>query len=86
MGKKAKKLASALQKENEALINKYNPNINMEDDKVTLEIPYNELLRDLTLQIQKDILTYSSNNALPLCEYLDHNIENYVQWLLLRQK
>jgi hypothetical protein len=87
MGKKAKKLALALHKENEALVKKYNPDIVIEDDKVKVEVSYNELLRDLTMQIEKDILDYSHDNALPLCEYLDYNnSENFVKWLLSRQK
>ena len=87
MGKKAKKLASALHEENEALVKKYNPDIVTEDDKVKVELSYEELLRDLTMQIEKDILDYSRDNALPLCEYLDYNnSENFVKWLLSRQK
>lgn len=87
MGKKAKKLALALHQENEALAKKYNPDIVMEDDKVKVELSYEELLRDLTMQIEKDILDYSRDNALPLCEYLDYNnSENFVKWLLSRQK
>ena len=87
MGKKAKKLASALHKENEALAKKYNPDIVMEDDQVKLKLTYNDLVRNLTMQIEKAILDYSSDNALPLCEYLDYNnSENFVKWLLSRQK
>ena len=85
MGKKAKKLAFALHKENEALTKKYNPDIKLEDDQVKLEIPYEELLKELSMQIEKDICDYSFKNALPLCEYLDYdNTENYVKWLLSR--
>lgn len=85
MGKKATKLASALRKENEALTKKYNPDIKLEDDQVKLKIPYDELLKELIMQIEKDICNYSSENALPLCEYLDYaNTENYVKWLLSR--
>ena len=87
MGKKAKKLASALHKENEALVKKYNPDIINEDDKLKVEVSYDGLLRNLTIQIEKDILDYSHKNALPLCEYLDYNnSENFVKWLLSRQK
>lgn len=86
MGKKAKKLAFALDQEHEALKKKYNPDINLEDDQVKLAIPYEELLKELSMQIEKDIYDYSSKNALPLCEYLDYaNTENYVKWLLSRQ-
>ena len=87
MGKKAKKLASALRKENEALVKKYNPDIVTEDYKVKLGSPYDELVKNLTIQIEKDILDYSDDNALPLCEYLDYNnSENFVKWLLSKQK
>jgi hypothetical protein len=87
MGKKAKKLASALHRENEALVKKYNPDIVMEDDKVKVGLSHNELLKNLTMQIEKDILDYSRNSALPLCEYLDYsNSENFVKWVLSRQK
>ena len=87
MGKQAKKLASALHKENEELAKKYNPEIVMEDDEVKFKLTYNDLLRNLTMQIEKDVLNYSYENALPLCEYLDYNnSENFVKWLLSTQK
>ena len=86
MGKKATKLASAIRQENEALTKKYNLAINLEDDQVKIVIPYEELLKELTMQIEKDIFDYSSKNALPLCEYLDYaNTQNYVKWLLSQQ-
>lgn len=86
MGKKATKLASAIRQENEALTKKYNLAINLEDDQVKIVIPYEELVKELTMQIEKDIFDYSSKNALPLCEYLDYaNTQNYVKWLLSQQ-
>tara|TARA_B110001450_G_C17458030_1_gene414967 strand:- start:381 stop:644 length:264 start_codon:yes stop_codon:yes gene_type:complete len=86
MGKKATKLAFAIRKENEALTKKYNPDNKLEDYQVKLKIPYEELLKQLSIQIEKDIYDYSSKNALPLCEYLDYaNTQNYVKWLLSQQ-
>ena len=86
MGKKATKLAFAIRKENEALTKKYNPDNKLEDYQVKLKIPYEELLKQLIIQIEKDIYDYSSKNALPLCEYLDYaNTQNYVKWLLSQQ-
>ena len=87
MGKAKKKLASAVHQENEAIKKKYNPDIDTTYDKLKLKIPYEELVRKLSMQIEKDILDYSRNHALPLCEYLDYaNTENFVKWLISRQK
>ena len=75
-----------LRKETE--LQQYNiENTNKEDDKIKLQKSSEQILMELTIQIEKDIIEYSNINGLPLCEYLDYtNTKNFVKWLLSRQK
>ena len=86
MGKANKKLASALHKEYEALSKKYNPDIiDSDNDLINIKPTHDELVSDLSVEIEKKLLTYSNDNGVPLCEYMDHdNMKNFVNWLLSR--
>ena len=87
MGKANKKLASALHQEHEALSKKYNPDITANDnDLIKIKPTYDDLISELSVEIEQNLINYSVNNAVPLCEYLDHdNMKNFVQWLISRQ-
>ena len=86
MGKANKKLAFALHKEHQALSKKYNPDFIVSDnDLIKIKPTHDELVAELSMEIEKKILTYSHDNGVPLCEYMDHdNMKNFVKWLLSR--
>ena len=86
MGKASKKLASALRIEHEALSKQYNPNISDHDNNIIkLQLTRDELVTELSQEIENNLLDYSINTGMPLCEYLDHsNMKNFTQWILNR--
>ena len=83
MGKASKKIASALRLEHEALSNKYNPDKSVYEGNIKLQFTRDELITELSEEIQNKLFNYSINTGMPLCEYLDQpNMKNFIQWVL----
>lgn len=84
---KSKKILQKARKEYFKSLEKKLDKNNYEEDEVVEEFGESEAERrvkfiNVTHEIRNEIIAYSRNNSLPLCEYLNiENVENYISWL-----
>lgn len=61
--------------------NKYEEEENIEEDGES-EAERRVKFINVAHEIHSELLAYSRNNSMPLCEYLNiENVENYISWL-----
>lgn len=83
MGKSSRNLKSNLKADYDHINNEGN----IKDENKILEKSHkdihNEKVYDTSLLIYKQLIEYSQNTGVPMCEYLNiKEIQNYVNWML----